>query len=35
MDKFMGKGFEREVYSQIYNSNCNAMIGLKVRYYEE
>lgn len=32
---FMGKGFEREIYSQIYNSNCNAMIGIKARYYEE
>lgn len=31
---FMGKGFEREIYSQIYSSNCNAMIGLKARYYE-
>ncbi len=32
---FMGKGFEREIYSQIYNTNCNAMIGIKTRYYEE
>jgi hypothetical protein len=31
---FMGKGFEKEIYSQIYNSNCNAMIGIKARYYE-
>lgn len=31
---FMGKKFEREIYSKIYNTNCNAMVGLSVRFYE-
>lgn len=32
---FMGKGYEREIYSQIYNTNCNAMIGIRVRFYND
>jgi len=32
---FMGKGYEREIYSQIYNTNCNAMIGIRARFYND
>lgn len=32
---FMGKKFEREFYSNIYKTNCNAMVGLAVRFFED
>ncbi len=32
---FMGKKFEKEFYSSIYKTTCNAMVGVLVRFYEE